>query len=386
LNLAYRRGDMTPQTIKTEIDAKRPCIVLVKYPNLTVKWSATYTGCHWILITGYSQTGFYYNDSYWPDERGKGIYISASQLYTAMANVSQNGNTPHQGIVEELGSTPPPAATLKSGVGAGNLYSFTSQELDAIQIGKCETVLLLTVPDYSQMRQMVQSLRARMPGMDIVGRLFLPEDGVPYSPQQALNYCRNGLQGLYDEGVREMQIGNEPNIYPGGMGWNWQNGTQFSYWLDAMLSLLRSQFTGCKWGYPALSPQPNTRQFFADSKAVSDKCDWVGVHSYWQSWSGGQYNAIDETGGMSWKIIARQTNKPLYLTEYSCNTGNVSYAEKGGMYKDYITLLRSERRISKTHCFALSWGYQDVNKEAWVIGDARNQITDIPKFISTGGR
>lgn len=279
--------------------------------------------------------------------------------------------------------TPPPTITMKAGVGVGNLYPFTTQELDAIQLGKCETVLLMTMPDYAQMRQQVQKLRTKIPGIDIVGRLFFPEDGAPYTPQQALAYCRNGLQGMYDEGIREFQIGNEVNIAPGGMGWNWQNGTQFAAWFDLELSLLKSQFPGCRWGYPALSPQSNTVQFFTDSKSVADKCDWVGVHSYFWTWSGGAYNAIDESGGFSWKSIARLTSKPLYLTEYSCNTSAVSYADKGIMYKNYLALLKNDGRISRAHSFALSWGYQDTNKEAWVIGDARNQITDIPKTISS---
>ena len=185
---------------------------------------------------------------------------------------------------------------------------------------------------------------------------------------------------MYDEGVREFVIGNEPNIYPGGMGWMWNNGVTFASWLNTTLSLLKPQYPGCRWGYPALSPQPNTESFFKDSRVVADQCDFVCVHSYWWTWSGGTYNAIDETGGMSWKTVAKQTTKPLYLTEYSCNTSSVSYADKGTMYKNYIALLKQDKRISKAHSFCLSWD-QDTNKEAWVIGAGRNQITDIPKYL-----
>ena len=376
-NLKYMVGGFTTSTVKTEVDANRPLIALVYYPALPQRYDPNYKQSHWIIITGYSDTGVFYNDPYWLDEQhGKDLFMTNAQFMTALAQVSLNGNTPYQGIIEQIAAS---VSKVKSGVGMGVLSAITSQEIEAMKIAKLESALLLTLPDYAEMRRTVQSIRGVLGNIDLVGRLFFPEDGKPYSPQQAIDYCRNGLQGMYDEGLREFQVGNEPNIYPGGMGWNWQNGAQFAAWFDQCLALLRQQFPSVKLGYAALSPQPNTEQFFTDSKSVSEKCDFVGVHSYWQTWSGGLYNAVDETGGMSWKKVARLTAKPLYLTEYSCNIASVTYASKGKMYKDYLALLRQGARIVKAYSFALSWGSQDVNNEAWVIGASRNQITDIPR-------
>jgi hypothetical protein len=371
--LKHQLNTITVDLIKSEIDAGYPVLALVHYPSLPVRWDQSYQKGHYIVINGYAE-GFSYLDPYWPTADNQPLPISESQLMQAMFDAYLDGNVSYQGAtIRKAVATD---VITASGVGQGNRLAPTPTELEAIRLSGADHVLLLTMPDRNEQRACVQKFKTVVP--HVMGRLFFSVDqGRAFTPAEFIDYCREGLRGMYDEGVRAFQIHNEPNLVQEGLGFAWTDGKAFGAWLLSVLSRLRAEFPNCTWGYPGLSPQPNTEQFFRDSKFAAEQCDFVCVHAYWQSWSGGQWNAVDESGGMSWLAVARQTAKPIYLTEYSNNSKAVPYNVKGDQYHDYLELLRQQGRISKAFTFALSWE-QDSNNEAWVIGPKCDQLTGIP--------
>jgi hypothetical protein len=178
----------------------------------------------------------------------------------------------------------------------------------------------------------------------------------------------NGLTGCYQAGVRYFEVHNEPNLEIEGMNWNWGDGVAFGRWLTQVLSILRPKFPEAKWGYPGLSPQPNTDAFLDGSAAAANACDWIGVHCYWQQpVNQPPFPMNGDNAGYYWraKFKPRFPNKMLMITEFSNNSPAVSANDKGTHYADYIKLLRTEPNIGAAFGFALNWPGQDHNKEGW---------------------
>lgn len=279
-----------------------------------------------------------------------------------------------EGLTTELKYfTPPPSLAPLRGVGTGTQNLLNPVEKTAIVASKVNSVLLMTLQDVDEARNLVRSIKEINSEITIIGRLFFSADPInktKFNPADFVSFCKNGLDGFYREGVRYFQIHNEPNLEVEGYGWNWTNGKEFSTWLNGVLSILRVQYPEAKWGYPGLSPQPNTEAFWADSRPAMENCDWVGVHAYWQHRGTTGWGMESLDGGLHYKRLT--TSKPLMITEFSNNSKTTPLAEKGAQYKDYYKLVNIP-----AYSFCLSW-YGDENREGWVQNGI---LTDIPKVI-----
>jgi hypothetical protein len=267
-----------------------------------------------------------------------------------------------------------------SGVGMGNPQPFTQEQLKAIADSKVEAVKILTLPDPDQNKQLVTDLRKIQPDMFIVARLFFSVDASSkqhFSPQDFVNFVDGGMKALYDSGVRYFEIHNEPNLETEGMNWNWTSGAEFGSWFIQVYNILKQRYPEAKLGYPGLSPQPNVDAFLDDSAAAANSADWIGVHAYWQQPSNQPpYPINGDNAGMYWraKFKPRFPNKMLMITEFSNNSSNTSYVDKGQQYAQYYQMLRNEPNIGGAFSAYLSWPGQDINREGWVVKDAETEI------------
>jgi hypothetical protein len=258
-----------------------------------------------------------------------------------------------------------------AGLGMGNPQPLTSGQLKLIGDTKLETFKVLTLPDPDENKQMIAQLKNVRSDMFIVARMFFSVDvnsKTKFSPQNFVDFCMNGLTGCYQAGVRYFEVHNEPNLEIEGMNWNWANGAEFGAWLQQVLNIVRPKFPEAKWGYPGVSPQPNTDAFLDGSAAAANACDWIGVHCYWQQpVNQPPYPMNGDNAGYYWraKFKPRFPNKMLMITEYSNNSPAVSANDKGTHYGDYIKLLRTEPNIGAAFGFALNWPGQDHNHEGW---------------------
>lgn len=101
LNWKVAAGRVVPVTIDTlrrEIDAGKPVILLVHYGSLPTRSDLNFTGGHWIVVVGRGPGGLYYHDPYWRDDRGARILISDTDLERAMDDCKLDENKPRQGI------------------------------------------------------------------------------------------------------------------------------------------------------------------------------------------------------------------------------------------------------------------------------------------------
>jgi hypothetical protein len=95
LSAEYKRPFRT-EDIQAAIEAGSPCIVLVKYPALPKHLQAiSYTGSHFVLISGCENGAFLMNDPLAAD----GKWIEGIDLHTAMSGFGVGENLPYQGMV-----------------------------------------------------------------------------------------------------------------------------------------------------------------------------------------------------------------------------------------------------------------------------------------------
>lgn len=377
LNLKYKLGSMTQTVIKSEIDANRPCIVLVKYPYLTTRYASTYTGCHWILVTGYDEANFYYNDPYWLDESGKSVSITHAKMLVAMDKVVLNGNTPHQGIIEEIEIVSPPVTVIKFGLGAGTQDVIPQSHVDvygtAFGSDSNSAFKFLTLPDAENMTVSVQRIKAKTPNAFLMARMFLSTGDTPVSPQDFVDYSYVGTAVCYQNGIRHYEVGNESNLPDEGMGLSWTNGYTYGVWLKEVLNTLRGRYPDAKFWFPGLSPNDAAPQFLAETLTTPGLTGMLYgycFHSYFTSATGGAYPMDTEAGGLSFKKLRRvlpasEQAKPFSISEFSYNTPSVSYIDKGRTYKSYRALLQREGAHS-AFSFVLNWN-SDVNRENWCV-------------------
>lgn len=97
----YWRRYLELDDLKAEIDAERPCIVLVNYSSLPDRYDPKYPDGHWLLVHGYGDGDIVYSDPYYPNTRnelGKGIAVKEQDFYDAWNRNHLNGNSDRQAL------------------------------------------------------------------------------------------------------------------------------------------------------------------------------------------------------------------------------------------------------------------------------------------------
>jgi len=273
-----------------------------------------------------------------------------------------------------------PFGKCLAGLGMANVQPLTSQELFAVATSRVEAFKVLTLPNPNDNKELVKSLKDIRPDMFIAARLFFACDpNNRFSPQNFVETVWDGMEALYQSGVRYFEVHNEPNLPLEGMGWNWRNGAEFGEWFVRVVEILRGRFPEAKFGFPGVSPQPNVPDFLEGAGQYVLQADWVGVHCYWQSADQPPYPMTADNAGMYWRSFReRYPDKLLMITEFSNNSPDVPAAEKGRQYARYYQLLRHEPNLGAAFAFALSWPGQDINREGWVL---YGQATLIPTTV-----
>ncbi len=95
LSAEYKRPFKT-EDIQAAVEAGWPCMVLVKYPALPKHLqSMAYNGSHFMLISGYENNAFRFNDPLASEAQ----WIEAIDLHTAMSGFGVGENLPYQGMI-----------------------------------------------------------------------------------------------------------------------------------------------------------------------------------------------------------------------------------------------------------------------------------------------
>lgn len=219
----------------------------------------------------------------------------------------------------------------------------------------------------------IAQLSANHPNAVFVVRAFLDFGGRNVSPRNFFDWTKDdvarALNALVGRSVI-IELHNEPNLYTEGTGSTWGNGAGFNNWLLQVISLYRTQFQGVRLMYPGLSPGepvPQIRlpwyQFFVDSSAAANACDYVGAHTYWNTIPYSPYTMDAAIAELTHLLSA--TSKPVIVTEASNNkAGNP--ADKGQQYITFWNRLKSFSKVKGVTYFVASASNPAYANEVWL--------------------
>lgn len=343
------------------------------------------TSAHFVLCVGNLASGAWLiHDPYAVNGKG-GPFVMQNNLAGAWGNCHLQGNPDNTWLILEKMETP--ITPTMSGVGAASARPLTANEMEALRISGVTAFKALTIQDPGEAAQLIEQARSVRPDMLVVARLMFPpdeENRTPFPPQTFVDYCGGPALAYYNQGVRHFEIHNEPNLIWEGWKWQWRNGGEFAAWFMDVHERLCRMMPNAMLGFPGLSPQEfdnadwceASDRFLQEAREAVDSADWLGCHSYWQIRGMGNWQMSSEDfGGWYYRRAQREfPDKPLFITEYSCNNMNVTDADKGRMYRDYVTDLPN---VEAAFAFCLSWDY-DVNKEGFVRG---GNVTDIARAL-----
>lgn len=208
------------------------------------------------------------------------------------------------------------------------------------------------------------------PNATWIVRAFLDFGGRNIRPDQFLNDTigdtRRALDQLQGKDV-VIELHNEPNLVPEGMGSSWKNGREFRDWWLELLGKYRQALPGRRFIYPGLSPGPSVGglkqdhvQFIESSRDCVHQADGLGVHIYWSNVypMATALTVLDD-------YITRFRGVPIWVTEASNNKGG-NPRDKGREYIQFWNELQRRPTVQGVTYFVASASNPQFGEEVWV--------------------
>jgi len=233
----------------------------------------------------------------------------------------------------------------------------------------------------------VKRLRAINPDLFILVRPFtaFTDKDQPrrITPEQFVQFTENDVARLYDADptLRYIEIHNEPNVRPEGLGGSWGDGQEFGDWFLRVMELYRQRFPDGKFGFPGLSPGPtlaaagraDSEQFLDAAAFAAQQADWVGLHAYW-------VNDREMTDGrLGFNFVnyrERFPEKLLFVTEFG--NPNQPKGVVASQYARYYGMLRHVNGLGAAFAYIVStpdpiesprWAWRDeTGADAGIAG------------------
>lgn len=222
----------------------------------------------------------------------------------------------------------------------------------------------------------VKKLVANHPDVSWVVRAFLdfrsPNGPRNISPSQFLNDTINDVRrtlNLIGPGKDVVvELHNEPNLVPEGMGGAWRDGASFTTWFLEALRLYRQAIPGMRFLYPGLSPgsavsgiKEDHIRFVEASRAAVEAADGLAIHTYWSSVYP-MSRAVDVLDD----YISRFRFMPIWITEASNNKAGTPTYRKAQEYLDFWNELQKRPTVRGVTYFVASASDPAFAEEVWV--------------------
>ncbi len=225
----------------------------------------------------------------------------------------------------------------------------------------------------------------------VLCRLFESWNGRHVPVEDFVKSVKPDIKPLIDTGTVEyFEFHNEPNLTHEGLihgrtKGSWRNGAEFAKYFIEGKKLLQQEFPGIKVGFPGLSPgqsaaysfghdsgfRLNGNEFFTQAEAGIREADFIGVHAYYINMDEVKGPAIEEVK----KVRRRWPNKPIFVTEYSNPSKDVSAEDKGKQAKEFMRLCSEIPGVWATYYFVVSgpgWDHQALRED--VSGNSTGMI------------
>jgi hypothetical protein len=217
----------------------------------------------------------------------------------------------------------------------------------------------------------VRKLAAAHPDATWVVRAFLDFGGRNITPGQFVQFTlsdvRRTLDILQGRDV-VVELHNEPNIAPEGLGAAWSDGRSFASWWLELLRLYRVELPRMRFIYPGLSPGSDVRgfkedhvRFVEDSRAAVEAADGLAVHLYWSN-----VYPMESALAVLDDYISRFRYRPIWVTEASNNKSGVTPYHKGLQYLKFWEALQERPLVHGVTYFVASALNPEFAEEVWV--------------------
>lgn len=267
---------------------------------------------------------------------------------------------------------PPPAGYALCGLHAGaDSGDISEAEFAEFRDTRPDVIKVLS----SHAGPSVGRLAAEHPAAVFVVRAFLDFGGRYITPdkfiEDTLSDVQRTLQAIGPNRAIRVEIHNEPNLVPEGLGVSWLTGANFNTWFLEVLAKFRQHLPGVKFLFPGLSPGhpvPNFRQYYQtflyQCQPAVAAADGLAIHTYWNTLPGSPYSMTVALSEVDW-YISQFPGKPIWVTEASNNKAG-SPTVKGHEYIKYWQELRKRPPVLGVTYFVASGSNPDFQEEVWV--------------------
>lgn len=218
----------------------------------------------------------------------------------------------------------------------------------------------------------IYKLAVTQPNATWIVRIFFKWEGrvgldSQYFIESVVGDTRRTLNALAGRSVI-LEIHNEPNLTPEGWSLSWANGAEFSAFVSPVIEALRREFPSVPLMFPAVSPggaiegirYPHTT-FLEEARPAVEACDALGVHFYWAAG-----DPLESAIGQLDTYINQFPSKPLWITEASYLSGDLSDADIAAQYLRFIELVRARPAIRGVVFFVASALDPTFGNEVWL--------------------
>lgn len=302
----------------------------------------------------------------------------------AAASAAPTAATTATTSIPSAAVAPPPIETPVLGQAKIGLHAAATPDISAAEIAEFKALRpgMIKVLSFHAPEAITQ-LRNNHPNAEWVVRAFLSMENRNISPDQFVNDTlgdvRRTLNVLQGKNV-VVELHNEPNLHPEGLGSSWRNGAEFNQWWLQVLNKYRQQLPGVRYIFPGLSPGPDSgglrqadRPFLEACRPSIDAADGLGMHSYWSN-PHFPMTAHPDSGTMLVDdYIRRFPNKNIWITEASNNLGQ-DWNTKAREYMQFWNELQRRPTVKGVTYFVASAAPGTFENETWVGHNIASQI------------
>lgn len=208
---------------------------------------------------------------------------------------------------------------MKIGLHARN-GEFEPSDIDMIRAAKIETLFIMSNINIDT----VVKLRELYPNLKFITRLYDNRFGTGHHPTP-VEFADKMIPVIANLSpyCTEFQIHNEPNHPSGVEGWfsDEASAMDFDGWLLQVLDYLKDSYPKIKLGFPGLAIPHNDLKWLEICRTSIERCDWLGVHCYWQNPFPSDYNHLSLEWGLRFEQYHQlYPEKPIHITE--CGNSN----------------------------------------------------------------
>ena len=262
---------------------------------------------------------------------------------------------------------PIPLGQVRIGLHAAADPDITDEEVLEFELFRPGIIKVLSFHDPTAIRK----LASNHPESKWIVRAFLDFGGRSISPQQFFNDTVSDMKRTMDvlQGRDVViELHNEPNILPEGLGLSWDDGQEFATWWLRLLRLYRYVFPDQRFIYPGLSPGSDIYNYKQDhirfleaSRAAVEAADGLGMHLYWSA-----FHPMEKTLGVLDDTISRLHNKSIWVTEASNNKSGTTPSTKANQYLTFWKELQNRPLVKGVTYFVASARNPEFSDEVFV--------------------